>query len=678
MLKSSVSLLVLLLIAAIAIIGCGSDAAKVIPDPPSPSPSVDPANLSVISGYLYLDPVTTNRTGLVTSESKKNVILCDEPHPDLEPVENATIHCNGQQTQSNQNGEFELPEENGEHEIIIDPSSSDNAGGCPPVKTNCSAKNKNSDNPAVDFKVVPVNRTVPNGHTKDWELNFFDNNNQIVDNPEGAVWSVELFENYPIVGTITQTGLFTATTPGEGTIQVIWNGLVRTAHVRVLRGDGSDTYRFFGNVSIFYDIIVGSQTNQPVEGAFVSALGIETGAFTDPNGNYSIDGIPIPPDTIIADASYQTYTQQQTAAATQPATEINFVFTETITITPTPTNTPVIDPNTVPTNPPTSTPTPAATPVPTSTTIPTGTPTSTPTETPVPTPTNTPTPGWHDVSYSGASGDYLNDVQITNGGAQVNIVSADHYYRSLDYGVTYSDTQPSTISGMRSIYFCDNNTGWIVGNLGLLYKSVNGGNSWSAQNSSNGDTLFCVFFLDANNGWISGTKSTAQFSTNGGTGWTNRVTSPGFQDNNRGIEFINMNTGWTVGTNGRIYKTTNQAVSWSLLTPTTVTLTGIDMIDINTGWVVGNTGTILKTINSGASWTSQTSGVSDELRAVSFYDSQNGWAVGRNGVALQTTNGGSSWNNIPTGVITDLNSVHCLGPNEAWAVGANGTIIHYY
>ena len=53
-------------------------------------------------------------------------------------------------------------------------------------------------------------------------------------------------------------------------------------------------------------------------------------------------------------------------------------------------------------------------------------------------------------------------------------------------------------------------------------------------------------------------------------------------------------------------------------------LNDVKFINTTTGWAVGNAGTILRTTNGGTNWTSQTSGTTNDLYAVSFTDANNG------------------------------------------------------
>lgn len=103
------------------------------------------------------------------------------------------------------------------------------------------------------------------------------------------------------------------------------------------------------------------------------------------------------------------------------------------------------------------------------------------------------------------------------------------------------------------MYFIDNNTGWVLGLLGLIFKTTNSGNTWSTLSSGTNLTLTNLFFADANTGWVCGDNLSVRKTTNGGVNWSNQYLAGMYFFN--GIHFINSMTGWVVGENGSILKT---------------------------------------------------------------------------------------------------------------------------
>jgi len=78
-----------------------------------------------------------------------------------------------------------------------------------------------------------------------------------------------------------------------------------------------------------------------------------------------------------------------------------------------------------------------------------------------------------------------------------------------------TDTQGSHL---RSIYFCNENTGFAVGEVsghGMIYRTTNGGNNWDTQNTSN--KLYDVSFINCSTGFIACQNGYILKTTTGGT-----------------------------------------------------------------------------------------------------------------------------------------------------------------
>ena len=109
------------------------------------------------------------------------------------------------------------------------------------------------------------------------------------------------------------------------------------------------------------------------------------------------------------------------------------------------------------------------------------------------------------------------------------------------------------------IYFIDQNTGWVVGQIRLIVKTTDGGFNWSNQCDTISVHPLSGFFVDQNYGWVVGDgwlkPSNIISTTNGGNNWNyqNSPTSGILWS----VYFVDVNTGWTVGEHGVILKTTN-------------------------------------------------------------------------------------------------------------------------
>lgn len=241
-------------------------------------------------------------------------------------------------------------------------------------------------------------------------------------------------------------------------------------------------------------------------------------------------------------------------------------------------------------------------------------------------------------------------------------------WRALNSGVA---------TDLNSVYFADSNSGWAVGNSGVILKTTDGGSTWLAQTSGVADNLQDVRFVNASTGIAVGNNGVALKTLNGGTTWS--TLNSGMSDILYSVFWSDMNTVWAVGQLGRIRKSTDSGNSWSNGDPNAGApiqhLRSVFFINSSTGWAVGNSGTLLRTYNGDTStitWTTQTSGTSQNLRGIFFVSVSTGWLVGEGGVIRKSTDSGSTWTSqISTN--TNFTSVHFVSTETGWAVGNIGT-----
>ena len=147
-----------------------------------------------------------------------------------------------------------------------------------------------------------------------------------------------------------------------------------------------------------------------------------------------------------------------------------------------------------------------------------------------------------------------------------------------------------TADGYKSLYFINDQTGWVIRKNGL-FKTTNGGINWNLINT--GSTLFnatSVFFTDTSHGLISDNMSVTS-TKNGGSSWTKIYEgTPGFHD----IHFISSDTGY-ITDKTYILKTIDGGISWNkeVVLPWD-TFVELHFTDANHGWACSMNGTILK------------------------------------------------------------------------------------
>ena len=69
-----------------------------------------------------------------------------------------------------------------------------------------------------------------------------------------------------------------------------------------------------------------------------------------------------------------------------------------------------------------------------------------------------------------------------------------------------NDTINGNNTGLNSVYFVNNLTGFVVNNTNQIYITTNFGNLWSQSNSPVSEKYFCVNFINNETGWIGGSN----------------------------------------------------------------------------------------------------------------------------------------------------------------------------
>jgi len=202
-----------------------------------------------------------------------------------------------------------------------------------------------------------------------------------------------------------------------------------------------------------------------------------------------------------------------------------------------------------------------------------------------------------------------------------------------------------------SVYFIDEQIGFASGvhielnTYGTVFRTTNGGEDWFRKLSLYGsEILWSVYFLNQNLGWVAGQYGKIQKTTDGGSHWIEQNVDDSYDL--RSVFFVDENNGWVVGKlnwPGLALHTTNGGLNWSPISLDSVSFTylyDVQFIDVNKGWIVGAEGKIFKTTDGGSSWNVQSSGTSYDLHSVHFIDQNTGWVVGDDGLILKTSTGG--------------------------------------
>lgn len=250
---------------------------------------------------------------------------------------------------------------------------------------------------------------------------------------------------------------------------------------------------------------------------------------------------------------------------------------------------------------------------------------------------------------------------------------------------------------LEDVCFVDNNTGFVVGDSGMILKTTNGGTSWTLQQQSKQHHFKSVQFFDAQLGFVAGGSG---FITIGHLPRYNDLTDDGvilktmdggntwqtvFSDTVTLFDmyFLNPSIGWAVGVSQwfiefgeigyrlSILKTTDGGTNWGQINVDRIPalLYNIFFIDELNGWATGSAGRILKTTDGGKYWTTMYPATYSLVDVYSF-NTTHIIAVGQAHVIRETTNGGISWFRRDTSFLSSgsINSIHFINPDTGMLV----------
>ena len=270
----------------------------------------------------------------------------------------------------------------------------------------------------------------------------------------------------------------------------------------------------------------------------------------------------------------------------------------------------------------------------------------------------------------------LNSVYFTSSNTGYAVGNNGVILKTTDKGAAWNTMVSGTTSNLNSVRFIDEQHGFVVGD-NVFLKTNNGGATWVLNTTSLNYSVKSVFFVNQNTGFAAGGNGTISKTTNGGTSWSAFLAEPYAMFTS--LYFTNLSTGFVVGLTGKYLKTTDGGNSWfTKYADASKNYYTVQFVDENTGYIVGGwvNSTVMKSVNSGDNWInlfSNAFGV--RLYSGSFINAENGYVCGRYGTILRTSDGGSSWINETSGTSAFLYGIHYLNDQTAYAVGDGGTIL---
>ncbi len=276
---------------------------------------------------------------------------------------------------------------------------------------------------------------------------------------------------------------------------------------------------------------------------------------------------------------------------------------------------------------------------------------------------------------------------------QNNAIAIGYYgtvIRTTNGGINWSNPlTTSALTGLDPLHyyydmsFFNENTGLIIGDDGgmtsKIFKTTNMGIAWTFVSQFDAIAR-TMYFINQNTGWV-GAENQILRTTNGGSNWQSSITSlPSYI---RSIFFQNETTGFAA-MDYQIFSTSNGGMNWNVIDSSAALYSDLIFINSQTGFVCGSgasfRGLIRKTTNSGVTWiTKVLNGQSSTpLSSIYFINDLTGLAVGGYYGNLpanifRTTDQGESWSQISVATTYELNAIGFSG-NLGLIVGEGGKI----
>ena len=217
------------------------------------------------------------------------------------------------------------------------------------------------------------------------------------------------------------------------------------------------------------------------------------------------------------------------------------------------------------------------------------------------------------------------------------------------------------------MYWVSENEGWICsGILGEIYHTTDGGKTFTTQT-----TQFytnAIHMLNSKEGYAGGYNGRMYRTTDGGGTWTAIGT---IGSSIRSISFpLGSSVGYCCGDIGKIYSVTSTGVN-SMYSGVTANLRSISFPSSSYGWVCG----ISLIIRFDTAWFQQYP-PAEGYNCIFMSSNTAGWAGGDLGTLVNTVDG-TNWNyqNNPDVLKRSLNDVF-FNQIQGWAVGTSGLILH--
>ncbi len=248
--------------------------------------------------------------------------------------------------------------------------------------------------------------------------------------------------------------------------------------------------------------------------------------------------------------------------------------------------------------------------------------------------------------------------------------------KTTDAGAHWNPLPTGTAVTFNAVYFTSAAKGFAVGAGGIITETTDGGATWNAGLKATLNTLCGITFTDSLTGYAVGADSTILKTIDGGANWVKKP-SPA-AGTFYSVRFTAPGKGCIVGSAGVILKTAD-GEKWEKqgggANFTTSNLLSLHFADTAVGYAVGANGTVLKTVNGGTVWAAVKNPTNTNLYATYFSDTATGYAVAEDNKIYKTTTGGTAWTSLTIETSTGLRGLCFTNAATGYAVGPDRSVL---
>ncbi|MEP6647619.1 MAG: YCF48-related protein [Saprospiraceae bacterium] len=242
---------------------------------------------------------------------------------------------------------------------------------------------------------------------------------------------------------------------------------------------------------------------------------------------------------------------------------------------------------------------------------------------------------------------------------------------STDGGATWAETSGPTRNLIQDVHFVNRNSGFAIGQKGLLLRTLDGGANWS-DISFGIRSYLCIYGLTMNDLWI-GTNQRILHSVNSGDTWTESVVFPAGNIND--ILAISHDRILAASTTGTIYLSKNAGMTWDSVYSSGLQMRSLAKIDDQHYMATGYNGVIVRSDDQGQTWHPVTIPEAGLQYEQSFFLNGEGWLITSSfkKAMWHTKNGGNTWDTLSLPIDRFWDGLYFITKDTGVIVGRSAT-----